>query len=167
MTLALPSLPPSRHASIAWCQSPQSSLSWQHRRAQTFRTINTNRNGWQIRLAAPRNWQLTEQTSYPNVLLWMARPPEGRMLLSGEKVAADETALKYAARTTVLLETMGFTLRAPQLHSATGAYLVDFNNAKIYLRQAFLVIDGIGYARFQGGCAVQLEGAKTEQTLCL
>jgi hypothetical protein len=101
---------------------------------------------WKVRLTAPRNWQLTERTSYPNVLLWMAHPPDARMLLSAEYVSDGETAASYAARTSKLLETIGFKLRAPQVHSATGAFWIDFDNGKSYLREAFLVIGNIGYA---------------------
>lgn len=102
---------------------------------------------WRVKMSAPKNWQLTEQTSYPNVLLWMVRHgPDGKMLLSAERVAEGDDALAYANRTSELLEKMGFTLRAPQLHSATGAYWLDFDNGRVYLRQAFIVANGIGYA---------------------
>jgi len=111
---------------------------------------------WRIRMTAPKDWQLSEQTSYPNVLLWMVRSaPDGKMLLSAEKLSEDIDALEYANRTVKVLEKMGFQVRAPQLHSATGAYLVDFDNClhpekgcegKAFLRQAFLVVDHVGYA---------------------
>jgi hypothetical protein len=103
--------------------------------------------GWRVRMSAPKNWQLTEQTSYPNVLLWMVRHgPDGKMLLSAEEVSTGDDALGYANRTSTLLEKMGFTMRAPQLHSATGAYWIDFDNGRVYLRQAFIVANSIGYA---------------------
>ena len=102
---------------------------------------------WRVKMTAPKNWQVTEQSSYPNVLLWMVRhAPNGKMLLSAERVAEGDDALSYANRTSELLEKMGFTMRAPQLHSATGAYWVDFDNGRVYLRQAFVVTNGIGYA---------------------
>ena len=36
-------------------------------------------------------------------------------------------------------------MRPPQLHSATGAYWIDCDRARRYLRQAYLVAGGIGY----------------------
>ena len=111
---------------------------------------------WKVRMSAPKDWQISEQTSYPNVLLWMVRRnPAGRMLLTAEKHTAKIDALAYATRTIEVLENMGFTVRKPQLHSATGAYWIDFDNCrepskgcegKMFLRQAFLVVDDIGYA---------------------
>jgi hypothetical protein len=101
---------------------------------------------WRVRMTAPKNWQVTEQTSYPNVLLWMVRhAPDGKMLLSAERVKEGEDANDYATRTSSLLAKLGFTLRAPQLHAGTGAYWIDFDNGTVSLRQAFLVVDGIGY----------------------
>jgi len=103
--------------------------------------------GWRVRMTAPKNWQLTEQTSYPNVLLWMVRHgPDGKMLLSAERVKKGEDGQAYANRTAKLLDRIGFSSRAPQLHAATGAYWIDLDNGHVYLRQAFLVADGIGYA---------------------
>lgn len=103
--------------------------------------------GWRVRMTAPKNWQLTEQTSYPNVLLWMVRHgPDGKMLLSAERVKKGEDGQAYANRTAKLLDRIGFEARAPQLHAATGAYWIDLDNGHVYLRQAFLVADGIGYA---------------------
>jgi hypothetical protein len=111
---------------------------------------------WKVRVTAPKDWQISEQTSYPNVLLWMVRRnPSGRMLLTAEKHKEKIDALAYATRTIAVLEKMSFNVRKPQLHSATGAYWIDFDNCheptkgcegKMFLRQAFLVVDGIGYA---------------------
>lgn len=111
---------------------------------------------WRVRMNAPKNWQISEQTSYPNVLLWMVRrSPPGKMLLSAEKQPDHMTSLEYANSTAKVLETLGFTVRQPQLHPATGAYWVDFDNCpdpaknckgKTFLRQAYLVADGIAYA---------------------
>jgi hypothetical protein len=101
---------------------------------------------WQVRLTAPRNWQLSERTSYPNVLLWMSRrSPRGRMLFSAERLPAGEGALEYARRSAEKLATLGFRVRAPQLHSATGAYWIELENRTAFLRQAFLVSGQTGY----------------------
>jgi hypothetical protein len=102
---------------------------------------------WRVRMTAPKNWHLTEQTSYPNVLLWMVRhAPDGKMMLTAERTQKGEDALAYATRTSELLSKIGFSLRAPQLHGSTGAYWIDFDNGRVFLRQAFLVVDGVGYA---------------------
>lgn len=101
---------------------------------------------WGVRLTAPRSWQLSERSSYPNVLLWMSRRgPRGRMLFAAERLPAGDSALDYARRTATKLEAMGFRVRPPQLHSATGAYWIDVENRTAYLRQAFLVTSAIGY----------------------
>jgi len=98
-------------------------------------------------MEAPTNWQPTEQTSYPNVLLWMERrDPRGVMLLAAERVSGQKLdSLAYAKKTITKLEEIGFTTRSPQLHTTTGATLVDFENDTAFLRQAYLVINGTGF----------------------
>ncbi|HEU5058894.1 MAG TPA: hypothetical protein VFU21_20310 [Kofleriaceae bacterium] len=102
---------------------------------------------WRVRLSAPRGWQLTEKTAYPNVLLRMVRrAPDGKMLLSAERLEPGTDARAYAVKTAELLKRMGFNVRPPQLHSSTGAYFVDSQRGPSYLRQAFLVSGTIGYS---------------------
>ncbi|HLU65016.1 MAG TPA: hypothetical protein VKZ63_01995 [Kofleriaceae bacterium] len=102
---------------------------------------------WRVRITAPRNWQLTEKTAYPSVLLRMVRrAPDGKMLLTAERLPPGTSAEDYAKKTAELMRTMRFSVRAPQLHSATGAYLVDSHRDRSFLRQAFLVAGGIGYS---------------------
>lgn len=110
---------------------------------------------WHVTLRAPSHWQISERTSYPNVLLWMTHAePEGRMLLSAEVRGDDGDAEAYAKATSAVLVQLGFTVRAPQRHAATGAYYFDFDNCgdstdctgKVFMRQAFLVSGKIGYA---------------------
>jgi hypothetical protein len=102
---------------------------------------------WRVRITAPRNWQLTDKTAYPSVLLRMVRrAPDGKMLLTAEKLAPGVDALAYATRTAELLRTMRFQVRAPQLHASTGAYFIDLHRGRSFLRQAFLVAGGIGYS---------------------
>lgn len=100
-------------------------------------------------LTGPKGWQLNEHSSYPSILLWMAhRRPEARMLFSAEKLVDVKDTQTYATQTAARLEKLGFRVRAPQLHSATGAYWMDFDDGKRFLRQALLVPSqlGIGYA---------------------
>lgn len=102
---------------------------------------------WRVRVTAPKSWQLTEKTAYPNLLLRMVRrAPDGMMLLSAERLPRGEDALHFARRTATLLGKMGFEVRAPQLHASTGAYLVDSHRDPAFLRQAFLVAGGVGYS---------------------
>lgn len=109
---------------------------------------------WSVSMRAPSNWTLNEQTSYPNILLWMTPREVGvRMLLSAEVQTTRRDAQTYALETSKVLETLGFTVRSPQRH-ITGAYYVDFDNCgeetdckgKVFLRQAFLVVGNVGYA---------------------
>ncbi len=102
---------------------------------------------WRVRLTAPRGWQLTEKTAYPSVLLRMVRrAPDGKMLLTAERVEAGTDARSFALKTTELLKKMNFAVRSPQLHSSTGAYFVDSHRGDSYLRTAFLVSGTIGYS---------------------
>jgi hypothetical protein len=102
---------------------------------------------WRIRMSAPRNWQLTERTAYPNILLRLVRrAPDGKMMLAAERLAAGETAQAYARRTADILRSMRFEVRSPQLHPSTGAYFVDSQGRGAFLRQAFLVAGGVGYS---------------------
>lgn len=104
---------------------------------------------WRVSLSGPKGWQLSDQSSYPSILLWMAhRRPSARMLFSAEELVDVKDAQTYATQTAARLEKLGFRVRAPQLHSATGAYWMDFDDGKHFLRQALLVPSqlGIGYS---------------------
>jgi hypothetical protein len=102
---------------------------------------------WRVGVTAPKNWQLTDKTAYPSVLLRMVRrDPDGKILLTAERLPAGTDALTYATKTIALLRTMGFGVRAPQLHSSTGAYYVDAQRPGAFLRQAYLVAGGLGYS---------------------
>lgn len=103
---------------------------------------------WRVSLRGPKGWKLSDKGSYPSILLWMVhRRPDARMLFSAELVDVKD-AQTYATQTAARLEKLGFTVRAPQLHSATGAYWMDFDDGKQFLRQAVLVPSqqGIGYS---------------------
>lgn len=102
---------------------------------------------WRVQMTAPPNWQLTEQTAYPNLLLRLERrEPRGLMLLAAETVKPDLSTRDYTAQVSKKLESLGFTVHSPQLHSTTGASIIDFDNGKAFLRQALLVKGGIGYS---------------------
>lgn len=108
-----------------------------------------------VSIRAPKNWHPTEHTSYPNILLWMTRKnPDGRMLLAAERQVERIDAEAYARRTAEVLTQLGFTVRTAQRHAATGAWWFDFDNCgeqptcpgKVFLRQALLVEEGVGYS---------------------
>tara|TARA_R110002096_G_scaffold434832_5_gene658227 strand:- start:29623 stop:29922 length:300 start_codon:yes stop_codon:yes gene_type:complete len=61
------------------------------------------------------------------------------MLFAAEIVDKSLDSQSYALATAKKLEELGFRVRAPQLHAATGAYWMDFDNGKSFLRQAVLV----------------------------
>ncbi len=95
---------------------------------------------WRVSLESPKGWQLSEDSSYPSILLWMThRRPDARMLFAAETLETHLDSQSYATVTAKKLEKLGFRVRAPQLHSATGAYWMDFDNGKSFLRQAVLV----------------------------
>ncbi len=102
---------------------------------------------WRVSLEAPDYWNATDKTAYPNILLRLyRRAPDGKMLLAVEKVKRDTKAVDYAVATAERLNSMGFQTRAPQLHTATGAYLVDAQSRTAFLRQAYLVSGGVAYS---------------------
>lgn len=100
---------------------------------------------WRVRLVAPRKWKVSQQISYPNVLLWMTRQkPDGKMLFAAEKIQVGTSARQYAKKTEQLLGKLGFRVRPAQEHPS-GAFWIEFNNGKVFLQQAFLVNGDIGY----------------------
>ena len=104
---------------------------------------------WRVSLKTPKAWRLSERSSYPNILLWMThRQPNARMLFAAEMLPEEQDSQSYALLAVKKLEQLGFRVRAPQLHSATGAYWMDFDNGESFLRQAVLVPaeSGIGYS---------------------
>lgn len=115
--------------------------------------------GFLVEITAPKNWRPAEERSYPSILVWMGRrDPPGRMLLSAERLDVELDAKGYAERSRALLEVLGFKTREPQLHPQTGAYWFDFDNGGVYLRQAFLVVGGVGYALTLSATSRRLRG---------
>lgn len=102
---------------------------------------------WGITARAPHGWQLTDKTSYPNILVVMSRTdPDAKILLSAQHVPAGETTREYAEKTAVLLHDMGFHLGLPRRHAATGARWFDLETKDAFLRQAYWVSGDIGFA---------------------
>jgi hypothetical protein len=102
---------------------------------------------WKVSISAPANWTLSEQVAYPNILVRITRrAPEGELILAAELVGDKETSKSYAERTAKLLQELKFSLRAPDRHPTTGAYLIDAQRGPAFIRQAYLVQNGIGYS---------------------
>jgi hypothetical protein len=101
---------------------------------------------WHVSLTTPRNWQASDQSSYPNILVLMvATSPRGKMLLSAERLDRVRDAETYARNTAAILGKLGFTVGVPRAHP-TGAFWLEYDNGKAFLRQAFVVADGYGYS---------------------
>ena len=110
----------------------------------TFRS-----DDWKVSIEAPKGWKVSLDASYPSILLWMVhRSPDARMLFSAEPLPTIKDSQSYAVESAKKLEALGYRVRTPQLHSATGAYWVDFDDGEHFLRQAVLVIEEtrLGYA---------------------
>lgn len=102
---------------------------------------------WGIRISAPIHWRMSAQTSYPSVLLWMHRSnPAGKMLLGVERLTGQTTSVQYAERIKEQLADRGFQVQKPQLHAATGAFWIEFDDGELFFRQALLVSGDIGYS---------------------
>ncbi len=102
---------------------------------------------WRATITAPANWHLSERTGYPNVLVRISRrQPVGELILAAEQVAATENSLGFATRTSKVLTEMGFSTRSPERHIATGAYVIDAQRGRAFLRQAYIVQNDIAYS---------------------
>jgi hypothetical protein len=100
---------------------------------------------------------VSRQSSYPNLLVSLVHSrPYGKMLLSAERLPADEyvdggrratqpPSLRYAKATAALLATLGFTVTEPRPHSS-GAFWIEYTDGKAHLRQAFVVAGELGYS---------------------
>jgi hypothetical protein len=101
---------------------------------------------WHVSLTTPRNWQASDQSSYPNILVLMvSASPRGKMLLSAERLDRVRDAETYARNTAAVLAKLGFTVGVPRAHP-TGAFWLEYDNGKAFLRQAFVVAGGYGYS---------------------
>ena len=107
---------------------------------------NFSSDRWNVSLATPRNWQITEATPYDSVLIAMVtRSPRGTMMLSAQANDEGLDAPALAHSTAELLAELGFETTAPQLHPATGAYWIDITAPRALIRQAFLAAGDNGY----------------------
>jgi hypothetical protein len=103
---------------------------------------------WRVRVSAPEDWRISAQGSYPRVVVWMYRSnPAGTMLLTAERARAGTSSVQYAQATVAQLESLRYTIEAaPQIHAATQASWIEFDDGKTFFRQAFLVLGDTAYA---------------------
>lgn len=90
---------------------------------------------------------MSAQATYPNVVAWMYRKsPPGTMLLAAERSGV-ESAREYERATVTQLEALGYRIETErQVHTATQAYWIEFDDGKTFFRQAFLVTGGLAYS---------------------
>lgn len=103
---------------------------------------------WRIRISAPEDWRISAQGSYPRVVVWMYRSnPAGTMLLTAERARSTQSSVQYAQATTEQLRNLRYTIETtPQVHAATQASWIEFDDGKTFFRQAFLVLGDTAYA---------------------
>jgi hypothetical protein len=103
---------------------------------------------WRIRISAPEDWRISAQGSYPRVVVWMYRSnPAGTMLLTAERARANQSSVQYAQATVEQLQALRYTIETtPQMHAATQASWIEFDDGKTFFRQAFLVLGDTAYA---------------------
>jgi hypothetical protein len=122
-------------------------LAWTGRANAQVETGRVESSVWRIRISAPEGWRISAQGSYPRVIAWMNRTgPAGTMLLTAERPKSPTSSVQYAQQTVAQLRAMGYTIETePQLHAATQALWIEFDDGKTFFRQAVLVSGDIAY----------------------
>jgi hypothetical protein len=101
---------------------------------------------WGVELSVPRGWELSEQASYPGILVRaVERRGGGRLTLAAERLRAGERLPAFVDRAEKSLRKLRwrFTTSA---HSG-GATIVDAVtvDGKVTVRQAYLEREGVAY----------------------
>lgn len=122
-------------------------LAWATRAQAQVETGRVESSAWRIRISAPEGWRISAQGSYPRVIAWMNRTgPAGTMLLTAERPKNPASSVQYAQQTVAQLRAMGYTIETePQLHAATQALWIEFDDGKTFFRQAVLISGDIAY----------------------
>lgn len=105
----------------------------------TFRSAE-----WGVDLTVPRGWELSEQRSYPGIVVRGFEHKSGaRLLLSAEHLTAEETVRSYAERNQKGLIKIGYRVTGATAREG-GAIVVDAQtpDGKKLIRQAYFVILG-------------------------
>jgi len=126
-------------------------------RADIFGNTYSHEN---IELTVPRGWELTEQRSYPGILVRGYEHRTGaRLLLAVGNIEAGDTAQSYAERNQKALVKIGYRVTAVAAREG-GAIVVDLatKNGKRLVRQAYFVVGASAYILTVG---VKADAAKT------
>lgn len=132
---------------VIGCAAALVVLAWASAALAQVETGRVESKTWRIRVSAPEDWRVSAQGSYPRVVVWMYRSnPAGKMLLTAERVRAGTSSVQYAQATVEQLERLRYAIEAaPQVHAATQASWIEFDDSKTFFRQAFLVLGDTAY----------------------
>ncbi len=122
--------------------------SWASLAQAQVETGRAESRDWRIRISAPEDWRISAQGSYPRVVVWMYRSnPAGTMLLTAERTRASQSSVQYAQDTVTQLQALRYAIETtPQVHAATQASWIEFDDGRMFFRQAFLVMGDTAYA---------------------
>jgi hypothetical protein len=133
-------------------------LSGAHAQADVQNLVFASTGGITINL--PRGWRVSEQPSYPGVVLWLRRSvPNGTILVSNELTSKElvcswppecrdgtrSIAANYACAVTVGLKTrktkMGAIENGPRdnIQAGFSSVWLEYNNQQRFVRQAFVM----------------------------
>ena len=100
---------------------------------------------WGVELTVPRGWELSEQQSYPGILVRGLERSGGRLTLAVERLAPGDNLGKLVERSEKALRKLRYRY-ATSTHSG-GAVLLDATtpDRKRTVRQAYLAHNGIAY----------------------
>jgi hypothetical protein len=123
-------------------------IAWASSALAQVETGRAESKDWRIRISAPEDWRISAQGSYPRVVVWMyRRDPAGTMLLTAERARAAQSSVQYAQDTVTRLQALRYSIETtPQLHAATQASWIEFDDGKTFFRQAFLVMGDAAFA---------------------
>jgi hypothetical protein len=101
-----------------------------------------------VELTVPRDWELSEQKSYPGILVYATHHKYGgRMTLAAQKLGAGETIKAYVDKNERALKKVGYVV-APMsaCRAASGAMLGATTGDKTHkIVQAYLEHENIAY----------------------
>jgi hypothetical protein len=101
-----------------------------------------------VELTVPREWELSEQASYPGILVYATHHKYGgRMTLAAQKLAADETLKAYVEKNERALKKVGYQIAPMTACRASEASMLGGTTKDKSRRvvQAYLEHEGIAY----------------------
>jgi hypothetical protein len=102
---------------------------------------------WGVDLVAPRGWELSEQSSYPGIIVrGIEHKGSGRLSLAAQRLAPGDSAKALAARSEAGLKKVGYKVAAATTHPS-GAVLLEgtTRDGQRTVRQAYLDRNGVTY----------------------